>query len=269
MSKMINYDVNKVNRLFLTVIPFVVLFLAYIIASASRLGINPNDKLLPSLSTIGHKIVALVSEPDKRTGSILLINDTLSSLKLLLTGVAVSGIVGLVLGLLNGSIPVFRHLFSPLTTVISLIPPMAILPILFISFGLGDFAKIMLIIIGICPFIIRDIEQATRAIPQEIIVKSLTLGASTGQILTKVLLPQIMPKLFSSLRLTLGSAWLFLISAEAIAANSGLGYRIFLVRRYLDMSVILPYVAWITILAFAMDLILKLISKKLFKWYYL
>ncbi|MGN0902496.1 MAG: ABC transporter permease, partial [Succinivibrio sp.] len=130
MSKMINYDVNKVNRLFLTVIPFVVLFLAYIIASASRLGINPNDKLLPSLSTIGHKIVALVSEPDKRTGSILLINDTLSSLKLLLTGVAVSGIVGLVLGLLNGSIPVFRHLFSPLTTVISLIPPMAILPIL-------------------------------------------------------------------------------------------------------------------------------------------
>ncbi|MGN0902788.1 MAG: ABC transporter permease, partial [Succinivibrio sp.] len=60
-----------------------------------------------------------------------------------------------------------------------------------------------------------------------------------------------------------------LISAEAIAANSGLGYRICLVRRYLDMSVILPYVAWITILAFAMDLILKLISKKLFKWYYL
>lgn len=61
------------------------------------------------------------------------------------------------------------------------------------------------------------------------------------------------PRLFEAVRLTLGSAWLFLIAAEAIAATQGLGYRIFLVRRYLDMSVILPYVFLTTLLAFAMD----------------
>ena len=71
------------------------------------------------------------------------------------------------------------------------------------------------------------------------------------------MLPQILPRLIDSVRLELGPAWLFLIAAEAIAADSGLGYRIFLVRRYLSMDVILPYVAWITLLAFLMDLGLR------------
>ena len=60
------------------------------------------------------------------------------------------------------------------------------------------------------------------------------------------MLPQLLPRLLISLRLVLGSAWLFLIAAEAIASTDGLGYRIFLVRRYMAMDVILPYVAWIT-----------------------
>ena len=66
----------------------------------------------------------------------------------------------------------------------------------------------------------------------------------------------MLPRLIDLLRLSLGPAWLFLIAAEAIAAEVGLGYRIFLVRRYLAMDVILPYVAWITLLAVAIDLAL-------------
>jgi NitT/TauT family transport system permease protein len=66
--------------------------------------------------------------------------------------------------------------------------------------------------------------------------------------------------------LALGPAWVFLISAEAIAADVGLGYRIFLVRRYLSMDVILPYVAWIALLAIVMDWALALTSRKAFPW---
>ena len=61
----------------------------------------------------------------------------------------------------------------------------------------------------------------------------------------------MLPRLITCLRLQLGPAWLFLIAAEAISSESGLGYRIFLVRRYLSMDVIFPYVAWITLLAVA------------------
>ena len=76
-----------------------------------------------------------------------------------------------------------------------------------------------------------------------------------------------MPRLIDALRFALGPAWLFLIAAEAIAAEAGLGYRIFLVRRYLAMDVILPYVIWITLLAAAMDLGLAALRRTLFPWY--
>jgi NitT/TauT family transport system permease protein len=66
--------------------------------------------------------------------------------------------------------------------------------------------------------------------------------------------------------LSLGPAWLFLIAAEAIAATEGLGYRIFLVRRYLAMDIILPYVAWITLLAYTSDWVLRWITRHGFAW---
>jgi NitT/TauT family transport system permease protein len=82
----------------------------------------------------------------------------------------------------------------------------------------------------------------------------------------RVVLPQLLPRLLISLRLMLGSAWLFLIAAEAIASTEGLGYRIFLVRRYLSMDVILPYVAWITLLAVITDWLLVRLSRALSPW---
>jgi NitT/TauT family transport system permease protein len=80
------------------------------------------------------------------------------------------------------------------------------------------------------------------------------------------MLPQTLPRLIDVLRLNMGAAWLFLIAAEAIASTGGLGYRIFLVRRYLAMDVILPYVVWITLLAVASDLLLRLLRARAFAW---
>jgi NitT/TauT family transport system permease protein len=113
---------------------------------------------------------------------------------------------------------------------------------------------------------IRDIAAHVAALPREQIVKAQTLGASSWQLMLRVALPQAMPRLIQAVRLSLGPAWVFLISAEAIASDVGLGYRIFLVRRYLSMDVILPYVAWIALLAVAMDFLLARSSRRLFPW---
>jgi NitT/TauT family transport system permease protein len=145
---------------------------------------------------------------------------------------------------------------------------MAVLPILFIVFGLGEVSKVVLIIFGIAPFIMRDLQQRVQELPHELIIKAQTLGANSWQIILRVILPQVLPRLIDAVRLSLGTAWLFLISAEAIAATEGLGYRIFLVRRYLAMDVILPYVAWITLLAYLTDFGLKQLSRRVFPWYH-
>jgi len=162
--------------------------------------------------------------------------------------------------------PLANAALSPLLTVVSLVPCLALLPVLFIVMGLGEASKIALITIGITPFIARDIQRRAQEIPIEQLIKAQTLGANTAQVVSRVLLPQLLPKLINSVRLSLGTGWLFLIAAEAIASTDGLGYRIFLVRRYLSMEVILPYVAWITFLAFVFDFLLRKLSDRLFPW---
>jgi NitT/TauT family transport system permease protein len=159
-----------------------------------------------------------------------------------------------------------RATIAAFVAAVSLIPPLAVLPILFIVVGLGELAKVTLIIVGVAPLIVRDLAMRTAELPNEQIIKAQTLGASTWQLVIRVVLPQMWPRLIDALRLSLGSAWLFLIAAEAIASTEGLGYRIFLVRRYLAMDVILPYVAWITFLAFTMDWVLRTLRAKAFAW---
>jgi NitT/TauT family transport system permease protein len=115
--------------------------------------------------------------------------------------------------------------------------------------------------------ITRDVYLAVRRIPVEQVTKALTLGASELGVVYRIVLPQILPRLVDALRLALGAAWLFLIAAEAIASTDGLGYRIFLVRRYLAMDVIIPYALWITLLGFTLDWLLRRLLAGCFGWY--
>ena len=80
-----------------------------------------------------------------------------------LAGVAIAATIGLVLGLLIGLLPYVRATLAPFVAVLSMIPPLALLPILFIVFGLGEVSKVVLIVIGITPFLIRDLEPARRS----------------------------------------------------------------------------------------------------------
>ncbi|MAR90294.1 MAG: ABC transporter permease [Pseudomonadota bacterium] len=268
MKKLINQQPARPARWMLGTLPFILLIFFYMGASNARLEENPNDKLLPAFGSFVDAIDRLAFQPSKRSGEYVFWQDTLSSLQRLAIGVGISALIALVLGVSNGTIPYLRAGLSPMITAISLVPPMAILPVLFIVFGLGEVSKIVLIAIGITPFLVRDMQQRVLEIPSEQLIKAQTLGANTWQIILRVVLPQVMPRLLASVRLSLGAAWLFLIAAEAIASTDGLGYRIFLVRRYLAMDVILPYVLWITLLAFVIDYLLRKLSLWRYPWFH-
>ncbi len=266
MPRLMNRHPGRPLRLGLILLPFAILLLLYLFSSQARLAENPNDKLLPSFSQMSAAVERMAFTEDRRSGAYLWWDDSAASLKRLGSGLAISAAISLVLGLAM-LIPLLRTPLSPLVTVISMIPPLAILPILFIVMGLGELSKVMLIVIGITPVLIRDLQQRVAEIPAELLIKAQTLGANSWQVLIRVVLPQLLPRLLQGLCLALGPAWLFLIAAEAIASTEGLGYRIFLVRRYLAMDVILPYVAWITLLAFCMDRLLKGACRLLFPWF--
>jgi len=254
-------------KLVLAAIPFILIIAVYLYFSDARLQANPNDKLLPGFQQMADAVQRLAFEPSKRTGEYLFWNDTLASLQRLLLGLTLATVVALIVGLNMGALNGLFALTNPVITFIAMIPPLALLPVLLIAFGLGEVGKVMLIFIGTMPIMTRDVALSVRAFPQEQIVKAKTLGASDLAVIYKILLPQIMPRLITALRLSIGSAWLFLIAAEAIASTDGLGYRIFLVRRYLSMDIIVPYVLWITVLGFAMDYALRMLLKWRYAWF--
>jgi NitT/TauT family transport system permease protein len=254
-------------RWLMAVLPFVLLAAIYLTASSQRHAENPDDKLLPTPAQMVDAVQQMAFTRDVRTDKFLMVGDTLASLQRLGIGLLCAALVGLALGLNMGMFAGMRATLSPFVTFLSMVPPLAILPILFITLGVDELAKVALIFIGIFPVITRDILGATQRIPREQITKALTLGASQLALVYRVVLPQVLPRLLEALRLSLGAAWLFLIAAEAIAADQGLGYRIFLVRRYLAMDVILPYVLWITLLGYLMDLALRQALKRGFRWY--
>src|SRR6185295_4555354 len=124
--------------------------------------------------------------------------------------------LGMLLAICIGVLPRARALLSPLLNTVAMIPPLAILPVLFIVVGLGEVSKVTLIVIGIAPCLARDLALRVGELPKEQLIKAQTLGASTWQLILRVVLPQLWPRLIDSLRLSMGSAWLFLIAAEAI-----------------------------------------------------
>lgn len=262
----VNRHGRRRDRILLGTLPILALLLLYLGFAAQRHAENPMDKILPLPGSMAEAMAALIFQADQLTGQFIFWADTLASLQRLGIGLALATLSALVVGLALGVLPPVRATFGPLVTGIAVIPPIALLPILFIVLGLGETAKVALIVIGIAPVMMRDIAAHVAALPREQMVKAQTLGANSWQIMIRVALPQAMPRLLHAMRLALGPAWVFLISAEAIASDVGLGYRIFLVRRYLSMDVIIPYVAWIALLAILMDAALTYASRRLYPW---
>jgi NitT/TauT family transport system permease protein len=264
--RLVNRRPGREAAVLLAALPFVLAVLAYLWGSAARLADNPADKLLPWPATILESIRVLALEPDRRTGQILLWTDTAASLARLAIGLALATALAALLGVAIGLVPIADALAGAFVAALAMVPPLAILPILLVVLGTGEASKVGLVVLGTAPLLLREVALRVRELPEELLVKAQTLGASTWHLAVRIVGPMVAPRLLDALRLQLGPAWLFLIAAEAIAATEGLGYRIFLVRRYLAMDVILPYVAWITLLAFATDRLLDLLSRRLFPW---
>ncbi len=262
----VNIRPSQRNSALLGAIPLLLILGAYVLAATSRHAANSADKVLPTPGAMVAAMRTLLVDADPLSGRLIFWADTLASLERLGIALGICALSALLVGMVLGVLPAARATFGGLVTTVAVIPPIALLPILFIVFGLGETAKVALIVIGIAPFLIRDLADHVAALPAEQLIKAQTLGASSWQLALRVALPQALPRLISGLRLSLGPAWVYLISAEAIASDIGLGYRIFLVRRYLSMDIIIPYVAWISLLAIAMDVALMQLSRRAFAW---
>lgn len=229
---------------------------------------NPDSMLMPSVEQIKESIVDLTMEPEsKRKTMPKLWADTLASMTNLLLGMLISALIALGIGLHYGLYRGLDGMMGPITTVIGFIPPILAVPIVIATMGKDDAGKITLIVLGMTFVMAGNLKNYVKEIPREFLVKTETLNASSFGVLYRTYLPLLFPRLIAQLMNNVGVAWVMLFTAEFVAASQGLGYRVYLMRRWLDMSVIVPYMLWIALLSFIMLYLLRKTNEICSPWY--
>ena len=181
-------------------------------------------------------------------------------------GFALSVILAVPLGLLIGAFKLGEGFFQPLTEFIRYIPVPALIPVLMIVCGIGELSKVMLIFIGTFFQLVLMVADETRRVPYDLLQVSYTLGARRDEVIAQVLLRGAMPGIFDAMRLCLGWAWSYVIVAELVAANEGLGYRILKFSRFLQTPKIWFYLLVLGCIGLTLDLLFRVIGRQLFHW---
>jgi NitT/TauT family transport system permease protein len=259
-------------KLALGLLPFVIVIGLYYwgsnhlheLAAQGSGQVTVSPQLMPTFSEMwdGFKRVAII--PDTRAELRLWV-DTLASVQRFAIGMVIVAFAGIVLGLYMGTFPVVNAIFHRFFVFFDKVPPLLLLPILFLTFGTDELSKVAILVIGVLPGVVLDAQMKTMEIQKEQFHKAQTLGASESEIAWSVIMPQIFPKMLGTLRLNFKAAWMYVLAAEMIAASSGLGYRVFVVKRYVAMDLIIPYVVWATVLMFALDFLFQWWERR-YRW---
>jgi NitT/TauT family transport system permease protein len=258
---------------------FVAGITAYFYAAEQRHRENPDDRVMPTVTQMVRAFQDAAVKPAEGTEALegsqsawarvrasMLATDTLATARRFLISVALL-FPAVLLGLHMAMFPYMGAFFLRFFQFFDKIVALSLVPILFIAFGIDELSKIMLIVIGVAPTVILDTVNLTKSVPREQIVKGFTLGAGDFAITYRIVLKQIFPRVLNSIRLNLKAVMLFLFAGEMIASTDGLGYRIALLRRHMGMDTILPYVLWVALLLFAVDLGMSTLNKKLHPWF--
>lgn len=244
----------------LPLIPLLTIGWFYLDLAYERRAENAKDKLLPLPQDMG-RVVKFVTMRDEFKETIPLIEDLKTSLRLLFLSFGSAVLFSLVIGLHIGAWTWLRLMFQPFLTVLSYLPPIAILPLIMILLGIGDVAKGSLIFLAVSVPLIRGLILRIQAIPEQKIWSALSRGASPWEMIWIVLRRIVEPGFLEDVRLMLGTAWIYLLAVELIVSDSGLGYRISLAGRNLDMALIFLYVAIICLIAYGMDRLIYLFNR--------
>jgi NitT/TauT family transport system permease protein len=258
---------------------FAVGILLYAQMSVARHKENPDDRVVPSIRQLAAGVRAALLEPAEeddpldpgaslvqRLGHSMLWKDTAASARRFLIALVLL-VPAVLLGLHMAVFPYCGAIFQRFVLFFDKIVALSLLPILFIVFGIEEWSKIMLMVIGVAPTLIMDTCNIARAVPREQIVKAFTLKSNNFDVAYRVVLKQVLPQIINSVRLNLKPLALFLFAGEMIASTDGLAYRIAIMRRHMGMDIILPYLLWVALLLFLVDALLRILNRRLHPWY--
>ena len=214
---------------------------------------------LPSPSDIVRAAVMLIAD-----GSLL--THTLASVTVIVTGWALAVVLAVPLGILMGTLKFVEALLEPIVDFVRYLPVSAMIPLLILYIGIGTPEKVAVIFIGTFFQLILMIADVSASVSKDLLDSAYTLGATRNDVFRRVLLPATLPGVMDNLRITMGWAWTYLIVAELVAADRGLGYLILDAGRGLFTDRIFVGLFTIGLLGFGFDFVFKRLHRLLLPW---
>src|SRR6187455_1108409 len=215
--------------------------------------------ILPSPAEVIRSFPSLLNER-------ALLQSIAATLKRVLIGFGLATVVGVPLGIIAGSWRVVEAGAAPIALFGRNLPVAALIPLTILWFGIDETQKTMFIFIACIPFVYADAVAAITGVPDRYVETAQTLGAKPLQIVTKVLVPLALPDIYSSLRHLFGLAFGYIMLAELINAQHGLGYLLMSSQRRGMSEHIILILLIIGTLAYGIDRVLFWFQRGLFPY---
>lgn len=222
-----------------------------------------NDRTFPTQRATWDAFVELWRDGYR---NVSLWEHTRASLSRVAQGMFWGTVIGVPIGFAMGLSGKLRGAFDTPVELLRPIPPLALLPLFILWFGIGDRSAVNLLIFASIWIMIISARAGVRTVSLSKVRAAYSLGASRRQILQYVILPNALPEIFTGLRVALGVSWGTLVAAELVGTSVGLGAMIFAARPFFRIDVMIVGVIIIATLGVVMDLIMRFLEAKLIPW---
>jgi NitT/TauT family transport system permease protein len=261
---MIRQPISKKLSLVCILGAIVVILLLYSWLSHRQKVFNPNDTTIPNLFQFVEGLKFVVTPLSN--GEILLWNDLRATYFRHFVGIGVGVLLSLFIGIAMGCWPAVESIFRLPIAFLAKIPPTAMIAVYFILFGTDLEMFVAMIALGIFPGLAQSTYLSVKEVPDDAIYKAYTLGASNYELIWNVIFPQILPRFIEAIRMATGPAMVFLIAAEWMISDVGVGYRLRIQSRLLNMNIVYVYLIVLCLTTYVVDWSLKLLKSKLCPW---
>jgi ABC-type nitrate/sulfonate/bicarbonate transport system permease component len=181
-------------------------------------------------------------------------------------GFILGGLVGLVVGILMAISQTFRAVADPIVEVVRPLPPLALIPLLILWFGIGIGTHVVMIAFGTFIVMVVTAYEAVRNVPPIYLQAAATLGANRTQTFRRVIVPAIVPDIFGGVRVAVAASFGYAVAAELMGAQGGVGWFMVTSRRYLLTENIVAALIVIVVLAFLADQLVRWVNRRLTNW---
>jgi taurine transport system permease protein len=217
----------------------------------------------PGIDGVGNRIVKLVSEGFR---NISLWEHIGISVYRVLSGVLYGSIIGIPLGFAMGLSSIARGLFDPIVEFMRPIPPLALIPLIILWFGIDETAKIFLLFLASLFIMTIAARAGVSSVRISKVHAAYSLGASKLQILRHVILPNALPEIFTGIRTAMGVCWGTVVAAEIVAADKGVGSMIMIAKNFLQTDTVVIGIMIIGFIGYGIEMFMRYMERKLIPW---